>query len=138
MKKFLQILGFTIRGIVVVLYLYFLFVLPNTIDLNQYKSLVKDLAKEQANIDVDFENAKVITTPLLGAGVNITNISIKLPDGSLLFSADNLKTRVSIPSALLLTVKVSCFEIEKPFVNLEIDKDNVDYKIVKLVEDILN
>ena len=39
---------------------------------------------------------------------------------------------------MLLTVKVSCFEVEKPFVNLEIAKDNLDYKVVELVEEILN
>ena len=138
MKKFLQILGFIVLGIILALYLCFLFVLPNVIDLNQYKPLVKDLAKEQAKLDVDFENAKVITTPLLGAGVKIDNISVKLPDGSLLLSTDSIKTRVSIPSLLLLTVKVSCLEIENPLINMEIDKDNVDYKVIKLVENILN
>lgn len=138
MKKFLQILGFVVLGIAVIAYLCFLFVLPNIIDLNQYKPLVKDIAKEQAHLDVNFDNAKVITTPLLGAGAKIDNISVKLPDGSILFSADSVKTRIAIPSLLLLTAKVSCFEVENPFVNLEIDKDNVDYKIVKLVENILN
>ena len=138
MKKFLQILGFVVLGIILALYLCFLFVLPNVIDLNQYKPLVKDLAKEQAKLDVDFENAKVITTPLLGAGVKIDNISVKLPDGSVLLSTDSIKTRVSIPSLLLLTVKVSCLEIENPLINMEIDKDNVDYKVIKLVENILN
>lgn len=138
MKKFLQILGFVVLGIVVIAYLCFLFVLPNVIDLNQYKPLVKDIAKEQAHLDVNFDNAKVITTPLLGAGAKIDNVSVKLPDGSILFSADSIKTRIAIPSLILLTAKVSCFEVENPFVNLEIDKDNVDYKIVKLVENILN
>ena len=138
MKKFLQILGFIVLGIAVIAYLCFLFVLPNIIDLNQYKPLVKDIAKEQAHLDVNFDNAKVITTPLLGAGAKIDNVSVKLPDGSILFSADSIKTRIAIPSLILLTAKVSCFEVENPFVNLEIDKDNVDYKIVKLVENILN
>lgn len=138
MKKVLQILGFVILGVIFALYLCFLFVLPNVIDLNQYKPLIKDLAKEQAQVDVNFDDAKVITTPLLGAGVKIDNISVKLPDGSILLAADGVKTRISIPSLLLLTVKVSCFEVENPFVNLEIDKDNIDYKVVKLVEDILN
>ena len=138
MKKFLQITGWVLLGIILAVYLCFLFVLPNVLDLNKYKPLVKDLAKEQANLDVDFDNVKVITTPLLSAGVKIDNISIKLPDGSMLLSAESLKTRVAIPSALLLTVKVSCLEIEKPVVNLEIDKDNVDYKVVKLIENILN
>ena len=138
MKKFLQIMGFVLLGVVLAAYLCFLFVLPNVIDLNQYKPLVKDLAKEQGKVDLDFGGAKVITSPLLGAGVKIDNITVKLPDGSLLLSAESLKTRVSLPSILLMTVKVSCFEIEKPFINLEIAEDNVDYKVVKLVENILN
>ncbi len=138
MKKFLQILGFILLGIVAAIYLCFLFVLPNIIDLNQYKPMLQEIAKEQAQIDIDFENPKVITTPFLGAGIKFDNLSIKLPDGSLLLSADGVKTRISIPSLFLLTVKVSCFEIEKPFVNLEIAEDNVDYKVVKLVENILN
>ena len=37
-----------------------------------------------------------------------------------------------------MTVKVSCFDVENPIVNLEIAKDNTDYKVIKLVEDILN
>lgn len=138
MKKFLQITGWVLLGIILTVYLCFLFVLPNVLDLNKYKPLVKNLAKEQANLDVDLGDIKVITTPLLGAGVKIDNISVKLPDGSLLLSAESLKTRVAIPSVLLLTVKISCLELEKPFINLEIDKDNIDYKVVKLVENILN
>ena len=138
MSKSWKIFWFSMLGIVCAIYLAFLFILPNVIDLNQYKPIVKDLAKENAKLDVDFGNAKIITTPLLGAGVKIDDISVKLPDNSLLFSADTIKTRISIPSIFLLTVKVSCFDIENPFVNLEIAKDNVDYKIVKLVEDILN
>ena len=55
----------------------------------------------------------------------------------MLFSADNLKTRIAVPSALLLTVKVSCLEINNPFVNLEI-LNNKQYKVVSLIEDILN
>ncbi len=138
MKKFLQILGFILLGIILVIYLCFLFVLPNVVDLNKYKPLIKDLAKKEANLDVELGNIKVITTPLLGVGAKIDGISVKLPDGSLLLSTESIKARVAVPSALLLTVKVSCLEIEKPFINLEIDKDNVDYKIVKLIENILN
>lgn len=138
MKNFFKILGFIVLGTVFAAYLCFLFVLPNVIDLNQYTPLIKDLAKEQAKLDIDYKNAKIITTPLLGAGIKAENISVKLPDGSVLFSADGFKTRVALPSLFLLTAKVSCFEIDNPFVNLEIDKDNKDYKVVKLVEDILN
>lgn len=138
MSKFWKIFGFSVLGILAAVYVCFLFVLPNVINLNQYKPLVKEIVKEQAQMDLDFENAKVITTPLLGAGAKIDNITVKLPDGSLLFSADSIKARVSIPSVLLLTAKVSCFDVEKPFINLEIAQDNTEYKVVKLIEDILN
>ena len=138
MKKFLCITGFVLVGILAALYICFIFVLPNAVNLNQYKPILQDLVKEQGKVNLDFDNAKIITTPLLGAGVKIDNIKVKLPDGSILLSVDSLKTRISIPSLFLMTVKVSCLELEHPFVNLEIAKDNVDYKVVKLVEDILN
>ena len=137
MKKFLKIFGFCVLGIVVLAYLSFLFVLPNAVDINKFKPDIQKLVKESANLDINFENAKIITTPLLGAGIKADNISVKLPDGSLLLSVDNIKTRVAIPSALLLTVKVSCLEINKPFLNLEILNDK-QYKAVSLIEDILN
>lgn len=137
MKNFIKYFGFTILGTVVLAYAAFLFVLPNVVDLNKFKPDVQKLAKEQADLSVDFENVKIITTPLLGAGIKADNISVKLPDDSVLFSADSFKTRISIPSLFLLTVKVSCLEVNKPFINLEI-VNNEDFKVVKLVEDILN
>lgn len=137
MKNFFKHLGFIALGVIILAYAGFLFVLPNVINLNQYLPEVQKLAKEQAKLDVNLENAKVITTPLLGAGVKAENISVKLPDNSVLFSAESVKTRISLPSLLLLTVKVSCCEIEKPFVNLEIVNDE-NFKVVKLVEDLLN
>lgn len=137
MKKFLKIFGFCILGIIVLAYLSFLFVLPNAVDINKFKPDVQKIVKEQTNLDLNFENAKIITTPLLSAGIKADNISVKLPDGSVLFSADDLKTRVALPSALLLTVKVSCFELNNPFINLEILQNN-KYKAALLIENILN
>lgn len=137
MKKIFKHLGFIALGVIILAYAGFLFVLPNVINLNQYLPEVQKLAKEQAKLDVNLENAKVITTPLLGAGIKAENISVKLPDNSVLFSAESVKTRISLPSLLLLTVKVSCCEIEQPFVNLEIVNDE-NFKVVKLVEDLLN
>ena len=138
MKKFLKIFGFTLVGIMVLIYAGFLFVLPNVVDVNQYLPEVQKIAKEQGKVDLNIEDARIITTPLLGAGIKTGKITVKLPDGSLLFSADSLKARISIPSIFVLTAKVSCLEVEKPFVNLEIAEDNKDYKVVKLIEDILN
>ena len=138
MKKFFQILGITVLALILIVYLCFLFVLPNVIDVNKYKPFIKDFVKEQSNIDLNLGDIKLITTPLLGAGIKVDGITATLPDGSLLLSAEELKTRIAIPSLALLTIKVSCLELKNPFINLEIAEDNVDYKIVKLIENILN
>lgn len=137
MNKFWKIIGWGTLCIIIFVYGAFLFLIPNIIDVNQYKIDIQKLVQEQSGLNIDFENAKIITTPLLGAGFKADNISIKLPDNSLLFSADNIKTRISIPSLLLLTVKISCFEVDKPFVNLEI-ANNENFKVLKLAEDLLN
>ncbi|MCM1340060.1 MAG: hypothetical protein NC191_10350, partial [Muribaculaceae bacterium] len=137
MKNFWKIFGFSILGVLGLSYLSFLFVLPNAVDINQFKPDIQKLAKEQADLSVEFENAKIITTPLLGAGIKAENISVKLPDDSILFSADSFKTRVAIPSLFLLTVKVSALELNNPFVNLEI-ANNEQFKVIQLVEDLLN
>ncbi len=137
MRKFWKIFGFSTLGVVGLAYLSFLFVLPNAININEYRPMIQEMAQEQANLHVDFDNAKIITTPLLGAGLRAENISVRLPDGSLLFDAAGIKTRVSLPSLFLLTVKVSCLEIDNPHINLEIEDDK-QFKVVQLVEDILN
>lgn len=137
MKKFLifavSALGLILAG----LYLAFLFYLPKAVDLNEYKPLIQEIAKEQANIDVNFENPQIVTTPSLQAGFKTGEISIKLPDGSVLFSADSLQGRISLPSLILLTVKVSCAEVISPRINLDIENGE-QFKVVRLVEDILN
>lgn len=137
MRKFWKIFGFSTLGVIGFAYLSFLFILPNIININEYKPVIQELVYEQANVGVDFENAKIITTPLLGVGLKAENISVILPDDSMLFSADGLKTRVSLPSLLLLTVKVSALEVDRPIVNLEIVNDK-QFKVVQLVEDLLN
>ena len=137
MKTFLKWFGVTMGSLLLILYLAFLFVLPNAVDLNKFKPDIQKLAKEYAKLDVNFENAKILTTPLLAVGLKADSISVKLPDGSLLVGADSFKTRVSLPHILVLCVKVSCAEIESPVVNIEI-QDGKQFKIVSLIESILN
>ena len=136
MKKILKILGIIILTIIVILYLCFLFVLPNVVKLDDYKPMVKQLVKEQAHLDLDYGDLKVITTPLLSVGLKTDNISLKFEDGSELFSSDKVKARVALPSLLFMTVKVSCFDVENPKVYLSIE-DGKDLKILQHVEKIL-
>ena len=136
MKNFLKISGLIVVGLLVIIYGAFLFILPRY-DINQYKADLQKIAKEQAKLDIDWENAKIVTTPLLGIGFKADNIAIKLPDGSSLLTADGIKTRISLPSLLLLTVKVSCAEVYSPVLNAEI-VDDKSFKVIDIINDILN
>ena len=137
MNKYIKGFVIFLSIVIVGFYLSFLFILPKAVDLNQYKPLIVQAAKEQANLDVDCSCIKLITTPTLAVGVKIDDINVKLPDKTILFSSKSVKTNISLPSLLLLTVKISNLDIEKPFVNLEIANDE-NYKIVKHIESIIN
>ncbi len=136
MKKNLKIFFICLSGLLTLIYLCFLFVIPNIIDINKFKPEIQKIVKDHTNISIDFEKAKIITTPFLGAGIKAENILVKLPDNSVLFSADNFKTRIALPSFFVLTAKISCLEINNPFINLEIADEQ--FKVMQLVEDILN
>ena len=137
MKKFLKITGITIISVLVLLYLAFLFVLPNALDLNKFKPDLQKIVQEQTNLKLEFDNPKISVTPLLGAGISADNIRIKLPNESELLAADNLLTRISLPHLLFLTVKVSKADIVNPVLNVDI-VDGKAFKAVSAFEEILN
>lgn len=137
MKKFLKVTGITIASFLVVLYLAFLFVLPNVLDLNKFKPDIQKIVKEQTNLTLDFDNLKISTTPLLSAGIIAENVKIKLPDESEVLSAESFKGRIALPSLLFLTVKVSTAEVVNPLINVDI-VDGKAFKAVSAYEEILN
>ncbi len=138
MKKILKILSISVFTILILLYILFLFVLPKTVDLNKYKADLQNIVKEQSQLSLNFENIKLVTTPSLAVGIKADNVSLILPDNTLLFSSDSIKTAVSITGLILYQFKFSTAEMKNPFLNAEIMKNGEDYKIVKLIEDILN
>ena len=137
MKKFLKIIGYISLSVVIIFYLTFLFILPKTINLNTYKPDIQKVVKENTNLSIDFDKIDVITSPLLEAGIKTKNISVKLPDNTVLFSADSFKGKVFLPSLLWLSVRVTCADIESPKLNVEI-VNSEKYKVAKVYEDLVN
>lgn len=136
MRKGLIIAGSILGAILAILYIGFLFVLPNVIDLNSYKPMVQELVMTQIPLKVDFKNAKISVTPLLSIGVRAEDLSVKFEDGKPLFTADKAKVRVALPSLLAMTVKVSTAEVENPYLDFTI-VDGKQFKILTLVEEML-
>ncbi len=136
MKTFFKYLGIFIGSVLLLAYLCFLIVLPR-FDIAAYKGDLQKIVKDQTNLNLNFENLKLYTTPLLEIGVKGEDLSVKLPDDSTLLSAESFKGKVAIPSVLFMTAKVSGLEVNSPKINLDI-VDDKQFKVVSLVEDILN
>ncbi len=137
MHRVLKITGYSVLSVLLILYIAFLFVLPKTIDLNKYKPELQKAVTENTGLTVDFDRVDVITSPFLEAGIKTKNIQVKLPDNSVLFSADSFKGKVFLPALLWLSVRVSCAEIESPKANIEI-VNGEKYKVAKVYEDLVN
>lgn len=137
MYKFLKITGYVFLSILLCLYLTFLFILPKAINVNTYKSQIQQSVKDNTELVVDFDNIEVLTTPFLEAGAKVKNLSVKLPDGSILFSADSIKGKVFLPSLLWLSVRVTGAEVNSPYLNVEI-MNGEKFKVSKIYEDIIN
>ena len=132
MKKFIKVAGITFISILTVLYLSFLFILPNVVKLDKFKPDIQKMVKEQTNLILDYGKAKISVTPLLSAGIKIDGISVKLPDDSELAVANSLTTRISLPHLLFKTIKVTKAELINPIINIDI-VDNKEYKVVTVI-----
>lgn len=133
--KFIKIAGITIISLIVILYLTLLFVLPNVINLNNFKSNIQKAVKEQTGLNADFDNAKITVTPLLSAGVKVEGFSVKLPDNGDLLKADSSIFRVSLPQLIFSVVKITKAEINNPVINIDII-DGKEYRLVKYIDEL--
>ncbi len=136
MKKFFIVSAFVLLGLILALYAAFLIV-PPFIKLDKYKTDIQKLVLDNTKLNLDYSKIKIFTTPFLSLGVKIEDVSIKLPDNSELFKASKIKGGIALPNLLALTVKTSKCYVDDPYINLEI-VDDEQYKIIKIVEDIIN
>lgn len=118
-------------SVLVVLYAAFLFVVPNVININNYKKDIQKLVLDSAKLNFDFENIKIVTTPGLKAGVNAKGVKLSYPDGKDILTLKEAEAKISLLPLLLKTVKVADVYADSPSVSLQMQKDGqldiVDY-----------
>jgi len=131
--KFIKIAGIAAVCTAAVLYLALLLILPGAVNLNKLKPDIQKYAHEQADLNLDYNNAALIVTPMLSIGFKADNLSIKLPDNSELFTADFVNAGISLPHLLFKTVKITKAEISNPRLNIDIENGR-EYKIIKHIE----
>lgn len=137
MNKLLKVVCCIVVFLLVILYSWFLFILPRKVDLNVYKPTIQKFVLE--NTGLNFNCGKMIftTSPFLEVGVKTDNLKILLPDNSKLLSAKSFNGKIFLPSLLLNTIHVSKAEIDSPKLNIEII-NNEKFKVAKTYEDLIN
>ncbi len=116
--------GIILASTVAIFYAVFLLVLPNVININTYKKDLQKIVTDSCNLKIDFENAKIVTSPPLSVGVNLTGLSISYPDDTALFKTDIAEAKVDILPLIAKTIKVSSIKVKTPEVTLDILSDD--------------
>ena len=137
MNKWLKVTGITLLSLFAVFYIAFL-VLPCFVKLDSYVPMLQQIVKEQMNLNLEIKNPKFITTPFLEAGLKTDSIKITLSDGSSVLDSDGIKAKIFLPSALVLGVRVSCFDIYNPKITLDTNPQATQYLLIQEVENMLN
>ena len=134
--KILKILAISVISVLMVAYLAFLFVLPNALNLNNYKSDITKIVKDMANLDLSIEDLKLKTTWDMQVKIVAKNASVKYLNKKELLSAKNGEVGVKLLPLILLNVELSPIKIDTPKVSLAIEKDG-RYDVEKFANSLL-
>jgi len=122
MRK-LKLIGIALASLIVLFYILYLLVLPNVINLSFAKDIAKDIAKEQAGVDVSIGKIKLLTGFPLKAGAKINDISLTCADGTNTLTLKEVKADADIFPLLFKKIKVNNIEISGLDASSDISKD---------------
>ena len=113
--------------VIFLLYAGFVFVLPAILNLNNYKDDIQKLVQQSVKLNLDFQDIKLVTTPGLKAGVNISGLNLSYPDGKNIVQLQNAQAKVELLPLIFKTVKISDITAESPSLSVEFLADgNID------------
>ncbi len=119
--------------VLLMVYTAFLFVLPNVINLNNYKEDIKKIVTDTCKLNIDADDIRIVTSWDLKAGIKIQDFSLSYPDKKKIVSAKDAQIRISVLPLVFKTLRISDVSVTSPDLNLvyTVDK-NLD--IVKYFE----
>ena len=115
-----KVAGLGLLSLIIIVYAAFLFVLPNILNLNNYKKDIQKIAYDSVKLNIDAKDIKLVTTPKLAAGVKISGLNVSYPDGSAIATADSALVRIKLIPLLWKTLQLDVVTASNPSVNLNI------------------
>ena len=120
--KILRIILLSILSILVVIYLAFLFILPNVVDLNSYSAPITKAIEDASGFQVQIKGLKVQTAWNLSAGALVDKTDLKDPSGKKFVQINGLQIKLSLLPLFFNRFEINKINAEKLFLNIEIDK----------------
>lgn len=120
MKKILFI---SILSIFIALYLAFLFILPNCVDLNKYSPQMQNALEEATGLDFDIEGLKVKTQWDLSVWALIERADVSYPKGEKFAQINKLQVKLKLLPLIIKNIAICKINADKVLANLEIDNN---------------
>lgn len=122
-KKASKIILFCFLAIFIAGYLAFLFVLPNSVDLNKYTPQITKIIQDDTGFGVNLQGLKVKTSWNLSAGAFIDKTDLLDPTGKKFAQINGLQVRLSLVPLLFNKIEIKKVDMDKILLNVDIDKD---------------
>ena len=119
--KIFKIILLSILSLLIIMYLAFLFVLPNVVDLNQYNNKITQAFEKSTGFLINIKGLKLKTAWNLSCGASIEKTDLKYPTGLKFAQIDNMDIKLSLVPLFLGQIQIDKISAEKLFLNFEAD-----------------
>jgi hypothetical protein len=121
--KVLKYILISVFSLMLIVYLSFLFVLPNIVNLDKYTPQVTKLIEDTTGFQVKIKGLKVKTSWNLAAGVLIKKSDFRYPTGEKFAQVNNLDVRFSLFSFMFKKIKFDKVSADKALMNVKVKSD---------------
>lgn len=121
--KALKIILFSFLAIFIAGYLAFLFVLPNSVDLNKYTPQITKIIQDNTGFGVNLQGLKIKTNWNLSAGASIDKTDLLDPTGKKFAQINDLQVKLSLVPLLFNKIQINKVDMDKVLLNVDVDKD---------------
>ena len=121
--KALKIGIIVLSSILTVLYLAFLFIVPNFVKFDDFTYELKDENNANQGLIINAEKIKISTCWNLSAGAKIGQINAFYKDGNKFAQLDNLDVTLSLPYLLIRKIKLDKISADKIITRLGVESD---------------
>ena len=123
-------------GVFAAIYLAFLFILPNIVDLNKFTPMISKEVEKMSGFKFDAQNLKLGTTFRFGVKLKADKIGLNYKDNSPLFSLTKPEIEINLPTILIGHINLDNIKADTADAYLVFTKDK-KYTVMEYIDNIL-